>query len=612
MVNEIYQFRESDAYDFARHAGAKTRKRGNELEFESCPYCKGRGIGNVYTFAIDLKTGQFNCMRSSCNVRGNMITLSKDFGFSLGKYADEYYTKRQQFRRFKKPEKPFEATPTAIAYLENRKISKETIQKYQITTKKDDDSILIFPFFGETGDLELIKYRNTNYKSKADGNKEWFEQQCRPILFGMYQCNLDNPRLIITEGQIDSLSLSEAGIENAVSVQGGANNFRWIPQCWDWLSRFEEIIVFGDFEKGHMTLLDEIATRMPMRVKQIREEDYCGCKDANEILQKYGKDQLRKCVENAEYVPIKQLKDLSDVTNVDIYALEKLPTGIKKLDAMLRGGLPFGGLTILSGKAGEGKSTLGSQILSRAVYSNQICFAYSGELPDFQFKSWIDFQIAGSKHVFDYQTKYGEEGFSITQEDRERISNWYKGKIYIFDNSIVEEEETKSLLDVMELSIKRYGVRVLLVDNLMTALDLDADEHSDRFERQSLFVKKLARLALKYNVLIILVAHKRKNGFGGSEMDNVMGSSDITNLASITIAYGRGTKKDGIRDEQRMLKLVKNRLFGITNFDGWAMDFDPKSKRIFFDKSEQDFDYEWEKSFEGFVGVEAETEDAPF
>lgn len=59
------------------------------------------------------------------------------------------------------------------------------------------------------------------------------------------------------------------------------------------MSKFEEIIVFGDFEKNHITLLEEVARRFPCRIKHVREADYRNCKDANEMLQKYGTECIR-------------------------------------------------------------------------------------------------------------------------------------------------------------------------------------------------------------------------------------------------------------------------------------------------------------------------------
>ena len=101
----------------------------------------------------------------------------------------------------------------------------------------------MFPFKNAAGELKFIKYRNLNYD--GTGNKEWCEKDCMPILFGMNHCSKCG-RLVITEGQIDSLTLAECGIENAVSVPMGKNGFTWLPHTWDWIQKFTEIVVFED------------------------------------------------------------------------------------------------------------------------------------------------------------------------------------------------------------------------------------------------------------------------------------------------------------------------------------------------------------------------------
>ena len=145
----------------------------------------------------------------------------------------------------------------------------------------------------------------------------------------MKQCNIKHDYLIITEGQMDSLSVVTAGIENAVSVPTGAMGFTWVPYCFNWVSKFKELVVFGDFEKGKMSLLEDIKKRFPNKIKQVREEDYKGCKDANEILVKHGPEAVRNAVINAEMTPIKSVISLADVESVNIYKLKKVKTGIR-------------------------------------------------------------------------------------------------------------------------------------------------------------------------------------------------------------------------------------------------------------------------------------------
>lgn len=599
----MYQFKESDAYDFARHVNIRAKNRGFELMFHTCPYCNGGASRkDKGTFSINLKTGQYKCLRASCGVTGNMITLAKDFDFSLGQQVDEYYRPRKKYRTLKTPEKPIIPKSEAVTYLEGRGISEDVAKLYEITTQNDKPNILVFPFYDEKGKMQFVKYRKTDFDKSKDKNKEWCESDCKPILFGMKQCK-DFSRLVITEGQLDSLSVATSGVDNATSVPNGAKGFTWIPYCWNWINQFDEVVVFGDLENGKMSLLEELSRRLKTKVKHVRHSDYIGCKDANEILQKHGADQVRKCVENAVLVPIKQIIDLSDVEDVDIFDIPKLQTGIKQVDRLLYGGLPNGGVIIIQGKPGDGKSTLASQILINALEQNHKCFAYSGELPNYLFKAWIDFQIAGPYHVTDYQNRWGDRNYKVSKTNKSEIAAWYRDRCFLYDNSAIDGDETESLITTVENTIMQYDVDVVLLDNLMTALDLEETRGSDKYEKQSLFVKKLARIALKHSVWILLVAHKRKNNFSANENDETSGSGDIINLASIVISYGKDSE---LSESQRLCKVSKNRVFGKTCLSGYVLNYDERSKRIYGDGDNLHREYGWYKG-DGFISSNEET-----
>lgn len=610
-MKSIYEFSRDDAYRFARDRFIDVKERGNELQFKLCPYCHGGDGGKDRgTFSIDLNTGKFKCLRASCNAHGNMITLSRDFDFSLGSQIDEYYQPKKKYRTFKRPEKPVEPKEPAIAYLENRCISSEVAKKYEITIKQDTDNILVFPFYDEKENLCFIKYRKTDFDKEKDKNKEWCEKDCKPILFGMKQC-VDFGRVVITEGQLDSLAVATAGIDNAVSVPTGANGFTWIPYCWDWLTRFEEIVVFGDCEKGKITLLEEISKRFPNKVKHVREADYLECKDANDILIKHGPEAIRKAIEQAVALPVKRVIPLADVESVNIYDLKKLQTGIKELDETLYGGIPFGIVGLIAGKRGDGKSTLASQIMANAIQQGLNTFVYSGELPNYLYKSWFDFQIAGKNHITE-NVKDGRVNRFITNPNQKLIDDWYREKAFIYDNRIIDDDEQEDLLETIIQAIQQHDIKVILIDNLMTAMYIDEKKGSDKYDQQGKFVRELTKIALQYDCLILLVAHRRKNSFTADANDEVAGSGDITNLAGMVMSYDRGSKSDfeaGMIDSQRKLIIAKNRLFGKINLKGIVLSYDEKSKRIYGKADDPNREFGW--ITDGFEEVD-EDQPIPF
>lgn len=571
-----YIYSRNDIYELARVLNVETHEKGDELWFKYCPYCHGGG-DDKDTFSINLESGVFHCFRSGCMKSGHFVEMARDFGFHL---ENDNVPKR--YKRL--PQKQIVVRDPAVEFMKSRGISEETTRKYQITTRNDRDDIIVFPFYDENNVLVFVKYRNANHV-KGQGPKEWCEKDAMPILFGMNHCE-GFERLIITEGAMDSLSISDCGIDNAVSVPNGCNGFTFLDNVWDWIVKFQEVVVFGDCEKGKITLLDTLAKRLPVKVKGVRPEDYLGEKDANDIYRKYGKQAILTAIENAEVPPVKHVKELADVQSVDLFNLPKIRTGLKELDSVI-GGLYFGQVVLLTGKRGEGKSTLLSQLLVEAMDQNYSIFAYSGELADYHFKRWMDFQAAGPEFITTQKSIYGEEYYQIPNDIVERINAWYRGRAYIYDNNSVDDNEMESLISTIEHTIQRYDVKVVAVDNLMTAMDFTGD---DIYKAQSAFVKALKNIALKYNVVVILVAHPRKtqmDGKPGAELgnDDVSGSSDITNRVDLVMAYSRNygkTNPDDTMQADSRLSVTKNRLTGKLTQKGKGIDlfYSQKSKRI--------------------------------
>ena len=587
-----YVMNRDDLNGLIEYIGAETKTKGKDVFFRYCPKCGSSAPkDDEFKFSVNWQTGAFGCLRGSCGYHGHFVELCRDLGYKLGMDTE------QEYKQFPQPDRKIVPRESALAYLANRGISKETAERFEVTAFADKPNILWMPFFNEFGKLVFIKYRNMSFKKGMKGSKEWCEPGGQPILFGMKQCTSFD-RLVITEGQLDSMSVTEAGIENAVSVPTGMNGFTWLPNCYEWVKKFDKVVVFGDLEKGHMSLLDTLKQRLPNRVFAVRKEDYLGEKDANDILRSFGAEAVRRAVENAQEPDIGYVKELADVEDVDLNTLPKVKTGFYEIDSALGGGICFGQVCLLTGKRGKGKSTFMSNVMANAIDQDVGCFAYSGELANYHFKRWLNCQLAGNDYMIPEKNEYGDEIYTLDPVISKTISEWYRGKAFIYDNSFIEDQdEQTALTEIIREVASRRNVKLICIDNLMTAMEAVNDQ-SNLYLAQSNFVGELKKIAVRYDVAIILVAHLRKSGSNDDdddEMDNddVAGSGDITNKVDIVMNYNRA--KEGA-DYDSTLAITKNRLAGTLRKgkEKICLNYSAKTKRVWGMRT-LDKRYGWEK-----------------
>lgn len=168
-----------------------------------------------------------------------------------------------------------------------------------------------------------------------------------------------------------------------VSVPCGCTNLEWVDHCWDWLERFQTIILFGDNDEPGRKMVLDVVRRLDETRCMVAEDyparpDGALCKDANEILYFYGKETLADVLDRAQPVPVKGLIQLADVMPYDPTTVPRIKTMIPAVDEVT-GGLAEGALTVFTGKPGDGKSTLAGQLLLNAIEQGYSVCAYSGE-----------------------------------------------------------------------------------------------------------------------------------------------------------------------------------------------------------------------------------------
>lgn len=551
--------------------------RNGELVAKECPFCHGGDNHDKNTFGISLYNGVWSCKRGSCGRSGTFKTLMEEFNdhFEVDEDAKTLFGNKK-IKVWDRPDetKYGPVTDAIRAYFATRCISEETMNAFHIMS--DSRGNIVFPFYRD-GQLVYVKYRKPKaYNRKEDDMpKEWQDKNTEPILFNMDGVSFNEP-LFITEGEFDAMSLYEAGVTNVVSVPCGCNNLEWVNLCWDWLENFRMIVLFGDSDEPGMVMMQTLVKRLgedrcmiaPMYPEFIMNDEGQGriCKDANEILFSYGRAGLKDVADHCEPAPVEGVLNLSAVPYVDPSSIPRIYSRIPELDQAI-GGFGEGCLTVISGKRGEGKSTISGGFLLNGVEQGYKVAAYSGELSALQFRDWIMAQACERKFMtYKQDIRNGKNYAMVPYEVQERIKDWLDEKFFLFDNSFVDQGTmVESVIKRFTLCARRYGCKLFLVDNLMMLTSGIEEE----LKQQAKITAALKQFAVRFKAHVILVAHPRKTPANQTfNSEDVAGSAAITNLADIVMCI-----------EKPNIRVTKNREFGDTPYIHCS--YDPSTRRIF-------------------------------
>lgn len=195
---------------------------------------------------------------------------------------------------------------------------------------------------------------------------------------------------------------------------------------------------------------------------------------------------------------------------------------------MLPGRVPFGALTILGGRPGEGKSTLTLNLASQLSHS-------SGTI------------IIGA-----------EDGLADTVAPRLIASGANLANVHAMDVLTDRGFEDGAVLPtdvpLLEREVRETSSSLVIVDPFAAHLDPDLNSSNDHSLRQAL--RPLARMAHDTGAAVIVVAHLRKSRDGGP-MDWIGGSGGLTGAARSVLLFGRHKDEEPLDDDYRYLCNVK-------------------------------------------------------
>ena len=283
-------------------------------------------------------------------------------------------------------------------------------------------------------------------------------------------------------------------------------------------------------------------------------------------------------------------KTMSSIKRVDLSAMEHVVTGIKELDRAIIG-LYMCEVTLLSGSNSSGKSSWLNTLLLNIVQQGVNCALWSGELPDYILKTWIQMVAAGRDNL--RLSSYNDGKYFVPTAIGEKIDSWLEGKLYIYNNEYGNTWE--QIFHDMNVLLKA-GVRVFALDNLFS-LNIDLLE-GDRNNKQKELILQIKEFAKKNQVHIILVAHPRKTT-SFLRKNDISGSSDLTNAVDDCFIIHRvnqdffksGAEYFGQSYIQKfqgygnVIEVCKNRMYGVVDLMV-GMHYEIESRRFKNDVNE--------------------------
>lgn len=238
-----------------------------------------------------------------------------------------------------------------------------------------------------------------------------------------------------------------------------------------------------------------------------------------------------------------------------------------------------------------GKSSFLSQLMCQSLEQDKPVWMFSREMPGWMARNWLNYILSGSHHVKEYEQSNGAKYYKIDPQSKAEISKYYDKRWFLY-----RDDWSNKLDDVMvsmEDSVRKYGVKLLIVDNLMT-LDLEQNENSELL-KQTECIERLIKFAMKYSVAVVLVAHPKKMA---EEEDigiySISGSSNISNLSHRTIGLRRINKEKEKSAHDVCLTIIKDRMMGRA---GKKIDlyYDVPTRRFYTNEDEYNYQYGWDK-----------------
>lgn len=390
-------------------------------------------------------------------------------------------------------------------------------------------------------------------------------------IFGKDKFTQGGRRLIITEGEIDALSIAQMNLDKYQTVfpviaLPGVSYVKHLLEIRDWIRTFNEVVIMMDNDEPGREALSE-AIRIVGYDKAYIVEYPADCKDANDVLVNHGWGALYRLTWDAQpYRPAAILgkaalwKAMVEYNNKPFVPY---PDCLEGLNSKAKG-MRTGEIALFVSGTGVGKSTLIREVIFHLLKTTtaKVGLLALEEAPGETTRKLSSAALCVNPADTPLTLEELQPGFEeVFGDDRLMVMD-HQGSVN--DGSIVD------LLEFMALA----GCTYIYIDHL-TILISEGVEHLTGNEAQDKMMNDLLRLVKRHPVHVGLVSHLRKTNSGAKafeeghlpSLDDIKGSGSTKQISMDIFAFARDTTSEN-NDERNHIKgsVLKCRHTGLTGY----------------------------------------------
>jgi len=508
---------------------------------EPCPQCGSKNNlaryedGSAYCFGSDCKYYEKN------EGQATVIKIKSNNNFQDGEFQD----------------------------LLKRKISSETCRKYNYQCNQ---KYQIANYYNKNKELVAQKLRTPNKEFK------WIGESKDILLFGQQVFRDGDRRLVITEGEIDALTISQYVFSNkyaAVSIPMGVQSAKkHVLNNIEWVEKFEEVIICFDNDEPGRKAAQEVASIITPGKAKIAS---LSGKDANEMVQEgRGKELISAVYDASIYRPdgIIHGADTWDIfIKDDEFETSQYPySGLNEYT----NGIRSSEIVTITAGSGIGKSQLCREIAYNLIKQGKtIGYIALEENVRRSITGFLSIDLNKQLHKPEIKALVPEEELKASYQ---RVSK----QVYFYDHW--GSTDTENLLAKLKYLNQACGCTHIFLDHL--SIMVSGIHEGDERRIIDNMMTKLRSLTQQLNLSIIAVCHLKRLEGNRDHVDGVRtslghlrGSAAIAQLSDMVIGCERNQQSED-NPHLMTIRVLKNRFTGQTGV-ACQLQFNQETGRLY-------------------------------